>query len=126
MQNIIIAVIGCGVINIIATAIINAINNKKTKLDEIDKKLDEVDKKFDGVDKRFDSVDKSLIKSEKDSLRTQLLLMLADYPDNTEGILAIGERYFGKLHGNWYATALFNGWLESKGIAKPEWFKEEQ
>lgn len=100
-------------------------DEKKGKLNDIETKLDAVDKRFDGVDKRFDEVDKRLVKSEKDSLRTQLLVMISDYPDNVEGILAIGERYFGKLHGNWYATALFNQWLESRDIAKPEWFKEE-
>lgn len=118
MHDIIIAVIGCGVLNIIVTAIIGAVNSRKGKLKAIEDKLEKVDRRLDAIDRAFE-------KSEKDTLRTQLLLMIADYPDNTEGIMAIGERYFGGLHGNWYATALFNNWLEQQEIAKPEWFKED-
>lgn len=118
MHDIIIAVIGCGLLNVLATAIISAVNNRKSRLKTIEGQLEE-------VNKRLDDVDDKLIKCEKDSLRTQLLLMISDYPDNIEGIMAVGERYFGGLHGNWYATALFNQWLELKEIAKPEWFKED-
>jgi len=118
MHEIIIAVIGCGVLNVIVTAIIGAINNRKGRLKAVEDKLEK-------VDLRLDAIDRNLEKSEKDTLRTQLLLMISDYPDNVEGIMAIGERYFGTLRGNWYATTLFNNWLLSKGIAKPEWFKED-
>lgn len=111
MHDIIIAVVGCGILNVVATAIINAISNRKSRLKNVETKLDQIDKR--------------LIKTEKDELRTQLLLLLSDYPDNQEGILAIAQRYFGELHGNWYATSLFNHWLEENRIAKPEWFKEE-
>lgn len=65
-------------------------------------------------------------KSEKDALRTQLLLMISDFPTNTEGILTLGQRYFGELHGNWFATSIFNTWLEQSGTARPEWFKKEE
>ena len=81
-----------------------------------------IENKVDLLDKRMTEQDKALIKVEKDSLRTQLLLLISDYPDNREGILAVGERYFGKLHGDWYATSLFNTWLTDKGVAKPNWF----
>ena len=118
MHDIILAIIGCGVLNVVVTAIINGINNRKGRLKAVEDKLDK-------VDRRLDAINRSLEKAEKDTLRTQLLLMIADYPDNVEGIMAIGERYFGTLRGNWYATALFNGWLEDKDIAKPEWFKED-
>ena len=111
MHDIILAVVGCGVLNIVATAIINAVSNRKSRLK--------------GVEDKLEDIEKRLKYAEKDELRTQLLLMISDYPDNVEGIMAIGERYFGKLHGNWYATALFNNWLSEREIAKPEWFKED-
>lgn len=115
MHDIIIAVISCGVINVIATAIISSAQSRKSRLKAVENKIDL-------LDKRISDVDKNLIKAEKDSLRTQLLLLISDYPDNKEGILAVGERYFGVLRGDWYATALFNTWLTEKDIAKPSWF----
>ena len=111
MHDIIIAVIGCGVLNIIATAIINAIGNRKSRLKAVESKLEDIETK--------------LVKTEKDELRTQLLLLLSDYPDNQEGIMTLAQHYFGDLRGNWYATSLFNHWLEGNDIAKPEWFKED-
>ena len=85
MHDIIIAVIGCGVLNVIVTAIIGAVNNRKGRLKEVEAKLEKVDRKLE-------TIDRSLEKAEKDTLRTQLLLMISDYPDNIEGIMAIGER----------------------------------
>lgn len=111
MHDIIIAVIGCGILNIIATAVINAIVSRNSRLKAVETKLDQIGQRLD--------------KTERDSLRTQLLLMISDYPTNTEGILQIGEKYFNQLHGNWYATSIFNRWLEQYQIARPEWFKEE-
>lgn len=111
MHDIIVAVIGCGLLNVIATAIINSLSNRKGRLKVLEDKMDEVCK----ISK----------KAEKDALRTQLLLMVSDFPDNTEGILTLGQRYFHNLQGNWYATAIFNMWLKDHNVAKPEWFKED-
>lgn len=63
--------------------------------------------------------------SEKDELRTQLLMLLADYPDEKAEMMKLAEHYFGDLSGNWYLTSLFNKWLETNNIAKPEWFRRE-
>lgn len=63
--------------------------------------------------------------SEKDELRTQLLLLMADYPDEMAEIMKLAEHYFGDLKGNWYCSILFSRFLEEKGIAKPEWFKQD-
>lgn len=62
--------------------------------------------------------------SEKDELRTQLLMLIADYPHENSEIMKLSEHYFSDLNGNWYLTSLFNKWLEENNIAKPEWFKE--
>lgn len=112
MHDIILTVVGCGLLNVIATAIINALNNRKGRLKVVEEKLDKV-------------CDETK-KAEKDALRTQLLLMISDFPTNIEGIITLGQRYFGVLHGDWFATAIFNTWLEESGVARPEWFKEEE
>lgn len=111
MHDIILAVVGCGLLNVIATAIINALNNRKGRLKVLEDKIDKICKETE--------------KAEKDALRTQLLLMISDFPSNVEGIMTLGQRYFGELHGDWFATSIFNTWLEQSGTARPEWFKKE-
>ena len=68
-----------------------------------------------------------LAQLEKDTLRTQLLLMLLIKPTETQEILTLGQHYFVHLQGNWYMTSIFNKWID-KYIpdAKPEWFKTDQ
>lgn len=62
-------------------------------------------------------------KQEKDSIRTQLLLMMSDYPHEHQEILMLGHRYFHDLHSNWYLTTLFENYLRSEGIPIPHWFE---
>lgn len=109
METIILAIIGSGVLSTIVSAIITAISNRKGRLKTIEEKINDIEK--------------NQKTAETDSLRTQLLLMIADYPDEKTEILKIAERYF-KGDGNWVATAIFGKWLEQHcaGV-KPEWFK---
>ena len=110
MTDIIIAIVGSGALSAIIAGIFNLIVNRKGRLKKIEDRLDQIDQK--------------LQQSEKDELRTQLLLLLSDYPHEAAEILKIAEHYFSDLEGNWYCTSLFNKWLETNSIAKPEWFKE--
>lgn len=61
-------------------------------------------------------------KAEADTVRLQLLVLMADYPTQVAEILKVAEHYFKDLHGNWFATDLFKDWLSLNNIAKPEWF----
>lgn len=61
------------------------------------------------------------VKNEKDNIRTQLLLLMADYPDNTSELMRCAEHYFKDLKANWYLTPIFAKYLRDKGIAAPEW-----
>lgn len=112
MEDIILAMLGSGALSAFIAGIFNLIINRKGRLRAIESKLDHLEEES--------------AKGEKDSLRTQLLLMLRDYPLETSEILRLAERYFGELHANWYLTPLFNKWLEEYDIAKPEWFKEKE
>ena len=60
-------------------------------------------------------------KNEKDNVRTQLLLLIADYPDDVSEMLSCAEHYFKDLNGNWYLTSIFAKYLETRGIASPDW-----
>ena len=64
-----------------------------------------------------------LRKLEKDSCRTQMLVMLSDYPNEKQEIMTLAEHYFKDIKGNWYMTSIFNNWLKKHNVAKPEWFK---
>ena len=105
MTEIVLAIIGSGVLGTVISSIITAISNRTSKLKAIESKL---------------------TKTEKDSVRTQLLLLISDYPEERKEIMEVAEYYFCTLKSNWYMTSLFNRWLEKSGIARPEWFKGEQ
>lgn len=109
-DSIILAIIGSGALSTLISAVITAVSNRKGRLKAIETKLDDIEA--------------NQARAEKDALRTQLLMMIADYPDERSEILKLAEHYFDDLHGNWTATAIFNKWLETRcdGV-KPEWFK---
>lgn len=71
-------------------------------------------------------IDKKFKKSEKDGLRTQLLVMILLRPNERQEILTVAEHYFKVLHGDWYMTSIFNKWLTESDIAEPEWFNNQQ
>ena len=97
-ETIIVAIIGSGALSTLLSAIITAINNRN-------------------------GVKSKLKKLEKDSIRTQLLLMISDYPDEKQEILTLGQYYFQTLKSNWYMTSLFDKWLQRQKIERPDWFK---
>lgn len=61
---------------------------------------------------------------EKDICRSQLLLLIADYPEDKTEIMKLAEHYFEDLNANWYMSSIFNTWLEQNKITKPDWFKD--
>lgn len=77
-------------------------------------------------DSRHDSTEqliKKLNRLEKDSVRTQLLMLMLHYSDGDESeILEVAQHYFKDLDGNWYMTSLFNKFVERNKISRPEWF----
>lgn len=79
----------------------------------------------DSTKDRLDKIEKNQQKSERDLVRTQMLIMMNHYPEDTNEIMKLGEHYFADLNGDWYMTSLFNKWLERANIGKPEWFKED-
>ena len=82
-----------------------------------DRKKDEKD----GLRKDVKDLKHAAMISERDSCRTQLLMLIADYPDQEAEILKLGQHYFKDLKANWYMTALFQGWCGKRGIEIPAW-----
>lgn len=72
-----------------------------------------------------EGIQSKLAQLEKDGLRTQLLLLILLRPDERQEIMTIGEYYFGKLHGNWYMSSVFNRWCDEMG-ENPDWFDKDR
>ena len=74
---------------------------------------------------RLSSIEKKCNKNEQDLVRLQMLVMMSDYPDDTNEILTLAEHYFKDLGGNFYMDALFAKWLKKTGLPMPSWFKQK-
>lgn len=108
-MDVVTAIIGSGALSALIAGVFNLVLNRKGRLAKIEASLD--------------AINKQLNRSERDSCRTQLLLLLSDYPEERNEIMTLAGHYFGDLKGNWYMTTIFNDFIEKNGIAKPEWFK---
>lgn len=71
-----------------------------------------------------EEIKKKLDKNERDNIRLQLLFLITHFPDGVQEIMKCAEHYFRVLKGDWYMTSIFNKYLVSNDIAKPEWFDE--
>ena len=100
-QAIIIGFIGSGAFASIVGAIINAFSARK-------------------------GVKSKLKKIEKDSVRLQLLVLMAIYPDERQEIMEAARYYFLTLKGDWYLTSLFSKWLKTQKLERPDWFHEKE
>lgn len=61
---------------------------------------------------------------DRSTTRTQMLLLMKEYPGKEEELMKVAEHYFKDLEGNWYMSSLFNEWLQSENHATPSWFKK--
>lgn len=105
------AVIGSGIIQFFVT------RHDNKKKESIEEKLKPIESKLDKI------IDEQKT-SEKDALRTQLLVMMTTLPNNHEEIMTLAERYFGQLKGDWFYSSLFAKWLKENDIEKPIWFEK--
>lgn len=83
-------------------------------------------KRYDEKKNAKFNVKEKLATLEKDTLRTQMLLLILMKPEEEQEILTIGEHYFKELKGNWYMTSIFNKWLKDTNTAEPEWFEKDE
>lgn len=77
---------------------------------------------FVEIGEKLTTIDSKLTLLEKDGCRTQLLILIADYPERQDEIMKLGKHYFYDLKGDWYLTSLFEKWLEENEMMKPNWF----
>lgn len=109
-EQLIIAILGSGVVSAIIASATTLIVRYLDKKDSKEDKISEIEKKVN--------------RNEVDNVRLQMMLLMSDYPDEKQEIMRVAEHYFKDLKGNWYMTTMFNSWLTNNNIARPEWFKE--
>ena len=80
--------------------------------------------KANPIEKKIDKILEEQKKTEKDNLRTQLLVMMNMMPNNHEEIMTLAERYFKELKGDWFYSSLFSKWLKDNNVEKPLWFEK--
>lgn len=118
--TIIVAIVGCTAFWQLIDHILEA--RRKAKFD-VDQAVQGIQKDMAELKENQEQMKHSLSKTEKDSVRTQLLVLMSNYPDNTMEIMGVAQHYFDDIGGNWYMTSMFNRWLEKENIGKPDWFK---
>lgn len=118
-MDILIAIIGSGTLGILITKIFDLIS-ERNKLKEKQKEDQE------NVHKELAEIKAAVKLNEKDNLRTQLMVMIKDYPYETTDILRLGEHYFKDLNGNWVLTDIFGSWAAGQGVIVPTWFPKEE
>ena len=109
------------------TVAVLLLNRLFTKRDRAAAHDNEKDKRIEALETLANTQQKSLERAERDSCRIQMLIMMMHYQYETEQIMKLAEHYFkpkseGGLSGDWYMTGIFNTWLTTNGIGKPEWF----
>lgn len=117
-MEIVIAIIGSGILSAIVSGAVSIVSKR------MDRKYAKEDKAEDKADE-LDNVKKQLHKVELDNVRLQILVLMADYPDDEAEIMRVAEHYFKDLKGNWYMTSMFNKWIRENKIAQPDWLEKE-
>lgn len=115
-MEIAIALLGSSALAALISGVFAVINNNMAAAREAEQKKIE---RTEGLE----TLKNKLNKLEKDSVRTQLLLLMSDYSENEQEILEVAQHYFADCKGNWYMTRMFTKWLTDNGIGRPEWFK---
>lgn len=85
---------------------------------------DKKDEKQDEIVKDLQIIKQMCATHEKDICRSQLLLLISNYPEDKIEIMKLAEHYFTDLKANWYMSSIFNAWLNDNKLTKPEWFNE--
>ena len=73
------------------------------------------------IESRLDKIEAALVKNEKDNVRTQMLLVMAEYQQEEKELMTLAEHYFCDLKGNWYMTSIFKNYCARNNIPIPEW-----
>lgn len=71
---------------------------------------------MDTVDERVSAVEHTVEEIHRDTVRTQLLLLIHNTPEDHESIINVAWQYFRGLDGDWYMTTIFQDWANSQEL----------
>lgn len=83
---------------------------------------DQKNNDIEDIKKAIDDLRDEMMDIRQGNARSELLLLLNDYPDNEGEVLKQAEKYFVQLKGDFYMTSLFTKWLSLNHITIPGWF----
>ena len=109
-MEITIAILGSGALSALIAGIFGLIQSRHEEKNKNKELIEELE-----------SIKSALKLNEKDALRTQLMVMIKDYPNETSDILRLAEHYFKTLKGNWVLTDIFSRWAAENKIVVPNW-----
>lgn len=78
-----------------------------------------------GIKADISELKKRDLKIERDSCRTQMMLLMTLFPEDSVEIMTVARHYFEDLQGDWYATSLFQAWMRKNNIIPPPWFNSK-
>jgi len=78
------------------------------------------DKRIASFREAVDELIDTTRETRRDTLRIQLLMILAHQPDNIDTILKLAQTYFVNLQGDWYMTSEFTKWAKAHEIEIPD------
>lgn len=117
-ETIVIAILSSGVLSALITGLFQIWQTKKSKKDGLESKVCDIAQKQTEITDRLKT-------AEKDALRTQLMVLIKDFPDERTDIIRLAETYFDKLGGNWILTDIFARWCDDNDVQLPSWFNRE-
>ena len=105
-----------------STAFFSFIQFLISRGDKKKEKHDELKKEHNEIKEDLDEIKELCVTHEKDICRSQLLLLISNYPEDKVEIMKLAEHYFSDLSANWYMSSIFNTWLSENNLEKPVWF----
>lgn len=87
---------------------------------------DDKNDRISAIETQLEAISFQLKVQERDQCRTQMLLLISDYPTENAELMKLAKHYFKDLHGDWYMTNIFNRWLTAQQLGKPEWFNDKE
>ena len=122
MENVIeilIAVLGGGTIVKLLELFFQRKDKKEDKNDELLKAINSI--KLD-----VSNIKDELHTQKQNQLRTEMLVMMNHYENETFEIMRLAHRYFVEENGDFTMTSIFSQFLKDHKIEKPLWFDEDR
>ena len=78
------------------------------------------------LDKNIKALDSKISDLQQNQARTEMLVMMNHYENETFEILRLAKKYFVDLKGDFTMTSIFAKYLKDHNIEKPIWFDENK